>query len=49
MGTELALTGASKMVLMNLFAGRSRDTDVEDRLVGHSRGRRGWGELREQL
>ena len=33
MGTELALTGASKMVLMDLFAGRNRDTDVENGLM----------------
>ena len=29
----MALTGASKMALMDLFAGRNRDTDVEDGLM----------------
>ena len=36
-----------KMVQMNLFAGRIRNTDIENRLMDTVWGRRGWDKLRE--
>ena len=37
-----------KMVLMNLSAGQQWKRRHREQTCGHSRGRRGWDELREQ-
>ena len=37
-----------KMALMNLFAHRNRDTDIENGLLDITAGRRAWEELTEQ-
>ena len=37
-----------KMLLINLFAGRNRDTDIENGLLDITADRKGWDELTEQ-